>query len=42
MDESGGLRCDPGGTGSEVNAGSYIEVDKSDSEGNTNLQEWSV
>ncbi|ROL43138.1 hypothetical protein DPX16_1776 [Anabarilius grahami] len=45
--DPGGLRCDPGLTGREVNSGSEIDVDEEDvddwsnvSEGNTNTGKW--
>ncbi|KAG9267496.1 hypothetical protein AMEX_G18343 [Astyanax mexicanus] len=42
MAESGGLRCDPGRAGSEVDGGSEIEVDEldPDSKGILNNEEW--
>lgn len=41
MAESGGMRCDPGGAGSEADEGSDIEVDMGN-EGNSNNEEWRV
>lgn len=39
MAEMRGMRCDPGGAGSEVEEGSEIEVDTGN-EGNSNNEEW--
>jgi len=42
---SGGMRCDPGGAGSEVDEGSEIEVDTvvdTGNEGKANDKEWRI